>query len=240
MAVAAYVNPTGARKDDLPYDRPMLLRPPPRFPGFSPESFEVFSLRDRDERRHAIIETFHPTLRLLSEDVLPLVDTDPAARFHAHLPRLDWPKGYDPFCTWLALSRLPHGYQAGPQLNVGIHADYVAARLAWDTGADAFGRFEFRCRIGGLGTLLAEAAAASQLTFRVYAAAPWPAGSRCVFETASDWDQTFAEVARRGVWWELGRVWKLPESLDVVTSPTLSGLVGDVFEALAPVYRKID
>ena len=28
-------------------------------------------------------------------------------------------------CTWLALSREAHGYQAGPQLNVGVHADHV-------------------------------------------------------------------------------------------------------------------
>jgi hypothetical protein len=218
----------------------MLLRPPPKFTGFRRTDFDVFALRDRDERRHAIIEAFHPGLKLLGDDVLPLVDTVPQTRFHAHLPRLDWPKGYDPFCTWLALSRLPHGYQAGPQLNVGVHADYVAARLAWDTAADAFGRFEFRCRIGDLGRVLAETAQAAGLTFRVYAAAPMPVGSRCVFESATDWDQAFIEVARRGVWWELGRRWDLPDAFDLVTAPEWSGKVGDVFEALAPAYRLID
>jgi len=218
----------------------MLLRPPPRFPGFRRADFDLFTIRGRDERRHAIIDALHPALKLLAGDLRPLVDTNPASPFHAHLPRLDWPKGYEPFCTWLALSRMPHGYQAGPQLNVGIHVDHVAARLAWDTAADAFGRFEFRCRIGGLGTVLEETAAASQLTFRVYAAAPWPEGSRLVFESPADWDGAFTEVARRGVWWELGKRWDLPGAFDLVTTPTWSGEVGDVFEALAPVYAKID
>ena len=218
----------------------MLLRPPPRFPGFSFEDFEVFSIEDRDERRRRILDTFHPPLRLLADDVLPLLNEGDGAPFHPHLPQLNWPKGYVPFCTWLAFSRLPHGYQAGPQLNVGIHRDHVAARLAWDTSADAFGRFEFRCRIGGLGTVLEETAAASQLTFRVYAAAAWPEGSRLVFETSSDWDSAFTEVSRRGVWWELGRRWDLPEAFELVTTPDWSGVVGDVFEALASVYAKIN
>src|SRR5262249_38394316 len=46
VRVADYVNTTAAHEDDLPYDRPMLLRPPPRFRGFPPEGFEVFALRD--------------------------------------------------------------------------------------------------------------------------------------------------------------------------------------------------
>jgi hypothetical protein len=67
-----------------------------------------------------------------------------------------------------------------------------------------------------------------------------PVGSRCVFESATDWDQAFIEVARRGVWWELGRRWDLPDAFDLVTAPEWSGKVGDVFEALAPAYRLID
>lgn len=218
----------------------MLLRPPPRFPGFRRSDFDVFAIHDRDARRHAIIDAFHPALKLLGEDVLPLLNDKGGAPFHAHLPRLDWPKGYVPFCTWLAFSRLPHGYQAGPQLNVGIHSDYVAARLAWDTSADAFGRFEFRTRVAGLGEALAGAAESAGLMFRVYAAAPWPEGSRCVFESAADWDGAFVEVARRGVWWELGRRWDLPASFEVVASPAWSDAVADVCEALAPLYGKID
>jgi hypothetical protein len=218
----------------------MLLRPPPKFPGFKNDAFDVFSVREREPRRRAIIEAFHPGLKLLADDLLLVLNEAPAAPFHAHLPRLDWPKGYVPFCTWLALSRLPHGYQAGPQLNVGVHADFVAARLAWDTSADAFGRFEFRCRVARLGDALAETADSAGLTFRVYAAAPWPEGSRCVFSSDTDWDEAFVEVARRGVWWELGRRWELPASSALVGTPAWSDAVGDVMLALRPLYDKID
>ena len=218
----------------------MLFPPPPKFPGFRQEDFGVFGIREREPRRRAIIEAFHPALKLLADDVLLALNEAPGAAFHAHLPRLDWPKGYVPFCTWLALSRLPHGYQAGPQLNVGVHADFVAARLAWDTSADAFGRFEFRCRVAGLGDALEQTAASSGLSFRVYAAAPWPEGSRCVFESESDWDGAFIEVTRRGVWWELGRRWDLPASFDLVGSPDWSRAVVEIFETLRPLYEKID
>jgi hypothetical protein len=218
----------------------MLVPPPPKFPGFRREDFEVFAIRDREARRRAIIEAFHPGLKLLADDMLLLLNEFPGAGFHAHVPRLDWPKGYVPFCTWLALSRLPHGYQAGPQLNVGIHSDFVAARLAWDTAADAFGRFEFRCRVAHLGEALADAAASAGLTFRVYAAAPWPEGSHCVFSSETDWSEAFDEVKRRGVWWELGRRWELPASLELVGTPAWSGAVADVLTALRPLYERID
>jgi hypothetical protein len=123
---------------------------------------------------------------------------------------------------------------------VGIHADFVAARLAWDTSADAFGRFEFRCRVAGLGEALAETAASAGVSFRVYAAAPWPEGSRRVFESETDWDGAFAEVARRGVWWELGRRWDLPASFDLVGTPAWSDALAEVLVALRPLYDKID
>jgi hypothetical protein len=218
----------------------MLLPPPPKFPGFKREDFDVFAIRDREARRRAIIAAFHPGLKSLADDALLLLNEAPGSVFHAHVPRLDWPKGYVSFCTWLALSRLPHGYQAGPQLNVGIHADFVAARLAWDTSADAFGRFEFRCRVAKLGDTLAETAASAGLSFRVYAAAPWPDGSRCVFISPTDWDEAFAEVARRGVWWELGRRWDLPGSFELVGSSAWSGAVTEVLLALRPLYDLID
>jgi hypothetical protein len=218
----------------------MLLPPPPKFPGFREQDFEVFGIRERESRRRAIIDAFHPALKLLSEDLLLRLNDGPGAPFHAHLPRLDWPKGYVPFCTWLSLSRLPHGYQAGPQMNVGVHADFVAARLAWDTSADAFGRFEFRCRMAGLGDALAETADASGLAFRVFAAAPWPEGSRCVFTSETDWDEAFAEVKRRGVWWELGRRWEVPASFAAIGTPAWSNTVAEVLTALRPLYEKID
>ena len=218
----------------------MLIPPPPKFPGFRRQDFGVFGIREREPRRRAIIDAFHPALKLLSEDLLLQLNDGPGAPFHAHVPRLDWPKGYVPFCTWLSLSRLPHGYQAGPQLNVGVHADFVAARLAWDTSADAFGRFEFRCRMAGLGDALAETAASAGLAFRVFAAAPWPEGSRCVLVSETDWDEAFAEVKRRGVWWELGRRWDLPASFDVIGTPAWSESVAEVLLALRPLYEKID
>jgi hypothetical protein len=218
----------------------MLFPPPPKFPGFRREDFDVFAIRDREARRRAIIGAFHPGLKLLADDMLLLLNEFPGSGFHAHVPRLDWPKGYVPFCTWLALSRLPHGYQAGPQLNVGIHADFVAARLAWDTAADAFGRFEFRCRVAHLGDALADTAASAGLTFRVYAASPWPEGSHCVFSSETDWDASFDEVKRRGVWWELGRRWEMPASLDLVGTPGWSGAVAEVLTALRPLYETLD
>jgi hypothetical protein len=218
----------------------MLLPPPPKFPGFAAEDFEVFEIPDREARRRAIIDAFHPGLKLLADDLLLRLNEPGTPEFHAHVPRLDWPKGYVPFCTWLALSKLPHGYQAGPQLNVGIHTDFVAARLAWDTSADAFGRFQFRCKVAGLGETLSEVAEASGLMFRVYAAAPWPEGSRCVFASGGDWDAAFTEVARRGVWWEVGRRWDLPEAGGLVGSPAWSDAVAEVLLALRPLFEKID
>ena len=217
----------------------MLFRPEPRFRGLDEKAFRAFSIRDRDERRSAIIAGFHPALALLGEDLVERLNPLAAAPLHAHLPRLDWPQGYQPFCTWLALSRMAHGYQAGPQLNVGVHADHVAIRLAWDAAADSFGRFEFFCRHGGLGPDMAEAAAAHGLSFRVYAAERWPEGSRLVFESPSDWMGAFAEVRRRGVWFELGERHELPASMDAVTTPSLGAAAERVFVALLPLYDRI-
>ena len=215
----------------------MLLRPPPRFPGLAREAFQAFSIRDREQRRRAILTAFHPALTLLAGDVLAALDPAEAAGFHVHLPQLNWPKGYEPFCTWVTLSRQPHGYQAGPQLGVAAHADHMAARLGWDTGASAFGRFEFRCRHGGLDGSLREVAAAAGLRFRVYAAAPWPAGSRLAFDSADDLPGSFLEASRRGVFWEIGRRWELPASMDRIAEPAWSEDVRGVLLALVPVYE---
>jgi hypothetical protein len=216
----------------------MLLRPPPRCPGLPREGFSAFAVRDREERRHAIIEAFHPALRLLADDLLPVLDEGGGAPFHAHLPQLNWPKGYVPFCTWLTVSRQAHGYQAGPQLGVGVHADHVVARLGWDTSADAFGRFEFLCRLGGLAPELLAAAREVSARIRVYASAPWPAGSRLTFESSDDLAGSFDEVRRRGVFWELGRRWEIPASLDRVTEPQWTEDVRDVLLALKPIYER--
>ena len=107
---------------------PLLFEQTPNFSGLPESGFEVFSIEDREARRHAIIDTFHPCLKTLGEDLLsrlspPEEERDPEETpLHIHLPRLDWPRGYQPFCTWLAISREAHGYQTGPQLNVGVHA----------------------------------------------------------------------------------------------------------------------
>jgi hypothetical protein len=134
---------------------------------------------------------------------------------------------------------MAHGYQAGPQLNLGVHVDHVAIRLAWDASADAFGRFEFFCRNGGLGAEMAEVAAEHGLAFRVYASAPWPEGSRLVFESASDWLGAFTEVSRRGVWFELGARHELPAAEELVTSQALGAEAERVLVALLPLYDRI-
>jgi hypothetical protein len=218
----------------------MLLRPPPRFPGLAREAFEVFSVPDREERRRAILAAFHPALTLLAGDVLAALDPAESAGFHVHLPQLNWPKGYVPFCTWVTLSRHSQGYQTGPQLGVAVHADHVAARLGWDTAADAFGRFEFRCLYGGLDRELLAAARAAELQFRVHAAVPWPIGSRVVFESATDLPGSFQEARRRGVFWELGRRWDVPDAVDRVAEPAWSEEVRDVLLALLPLYDRSD
>lgn len=217
----------------------MLFRPAPRFGGLPAEAFGAFSIQDRDERRREIVAGFHPALKLLGEDLLALLSPLTPAPLHAHVPRLDWPQGYQPFCTWLAISHEGHGYQSAAQLNVGIHADHVAMRLGWDTQADAFGRFEFLCRHGGLGEALAATAGAHGFAFRVYAAAPWPAGSRRVFESASDWAGTFPEVRRRGVWWELGARHEWPADEEKLAGSRLEDEAVRVFVALLPHLDRI-
>jgi len=221
-----------------------LFRPSPRFEGLPASGFAVFAIEDRDVRRQAILTTFHPPLKTLGEDLLAELEpaegeSQPAKPLHVHLPRLDWPRGYQPFCTWLALSREAHGYQAGPQLNVGIHADHVAVRLGWDTGSDRFGRFEFLCRRGDLGLELKRLASEHDLAFRVYAAADWPEGSRRVFESRDALEQSFHEVARRGVWWEIGSRYEVPLGLPLLCSAGLGTETARIFRALLPIYDRI-
>ncbi len=216
-----------------------LFDVPPRFPGFPAAGFAAFSLPDRDERRRAIIAAFHPPLEMLAEDLVERLDPVAGVPLHAHLPRLDWPAGYQPFCTWLALSRETQGYQSGPQLNLGVHADHVALRLGWDTAAPGFGRFEFLCRHGGLDEVLTAVARQHSFRFRAYSSAPWPEGSRRIFESEDDLAGAFREVARRGVWWEVGERHDLPDALSMVTSPALGARALAVFSSLLPVYQRL-
>jgi hypothetical protein len=217
----------------------MLFEQAPKFQGLPEQGFETFALLDRVTRRKAIIETIHPALEALGEDLLARLSSRAAEPLHAHLPRLDWPRNYEPFCTWLALSRQAQGYQSGPQLNLGVHADHVTARLGWDTSSDWFARFEFLCRQPDVGEALLDVAVEQDLRFRVYASAPWPRGSRCVIETASDLPATFAEARRRGVWWELGRRYPIPGALGLVCSAGFGREIASIFTALLPVYDRI-
>jgi hypothetical protein len=217
----------------------MLFEPSALFRGLPEEGFGLFALPDRVERRRRILATIHPPLEVLGEDLVSVLAPRAGAKLHLHLPRLDWPRNYEPFCTWLALSYEAHGYQAGAQLNVGVHADYVAVRLGWDTAAPAFGRFEFLCRVGHLDEPLLAAARAAGLRLRVYSAAPWPDGSRLVFESEDELARSFAEVQRRGVWWELSRRFELPAELSIVTSAALGRETARIFGELLPLLDRI-
>ena len=72
------------------------------------------------------------------------------------------------------------------------------------------GRSTFSNRIGE------RIASELDLSFRVYASAPWPRGSQRVFESRDDLEESFLQVQRRGVWWELGRRYDLADSKDVI------------------------
>jgi hypothetical protein len=217
----------------------VLFEQAPKFRGLPEEGFDTFSVADRTARRRAIIQTIHPALSDLGEDLLAALSPRAVEPLHAHLPRLDWPRDYQPFATWLALSRQAQGYQSGPQLNLGVHADHVTARLGWDTSSDFFGRFEFLARHGEIGESLLDLAAEEDLLFRVYAAAPWPQGSRCVVETPHDLRLVFAEARERGVWWELGKRYGLPGAKSLVCSAEFGREVGRVLGALLPSYDRI-
>jgi len=218
---------------------PTLFEPADRFRGLPVEGFDVFALPDRARRRHAIVETFHPPLEVLADDLIWHLQRRAERPLKHHLPRLDWPRDYEPFCTWLALSHQVHGYQNHGQLNVGVHAGYVAIRLGWDATQDAFGRFEFLARCGGLGEEMARLAVEHGLRFRVYASARWPEGSRCVFESATDWQGAFETLRARGLWFELGVRHDLPRAAGLIGSPALGREAARVFGALLPVYERV-
>lgn len=205
------------------------------FEGLPREGFEVFGIADHEARRRAIIDTFHPPLQRLADGVRPGLEDAAGRPFHAFLPRLNWPKGYRAFCTWLALSPRSSGYQRGPQLNLGVHADRVTARLGWDATQDDFGRFEFSSRLGRRRDVLLRAAQEEDLVIRVYAHADWPQGSRVSFESKHDLDGSFEDVHRHGVWWELGRSWDMPGDADVICSDRLERETARVFHAVLPV-----
>lgn len=216
-----------------------LFDPARRFRGLPVDGFEVFGISNHGERRKRIIEAFHPALELLAEDLRARLAPPGTLPLYTHLPRLDWPRGYKPFCTWLVLSHESHGYLARAQLNLGVHADYVALRLGWDTTHEQFGRFEFLCRNAGLGEELGSIAAQEQLTFRVYAAADWPRGSREVYTSRDDWKESFAANREIGVWWELGVHYELAAEAPLIGSERLGQEAARVFGAVLPVLDRL-
>jgi uncharacterized protein YktB (UPF0637 family) len=217
----------------------MLFDEPTRFEGFDAADFEVFSIAHREERRRAILDAFHPALEALGKEAVRRFGPREHGSLHPHLPQLNWPPGYQPFCTWLALSFEAHGYLDGPQLNLGVHADHVAVRLGWDTRPAAFGRFEFLSRHGGLDRTLRELCETASMRLRVYATARWPQGSRLTFESADDVAGSFDEVARRGVWWEIGRRYDLEKEAARLAAPAFGEEALETFEALMPLYERI-
>jgi hypothetical protein len=217
----------------------MLFEPTGQFRGLPLDGFDVFGIPNRHERRRAIIRTFHEPLELLGTDLLERLGRTSRRPLRLHLPRLDWPKSYEPFCTWLALSHDAHGYQSKAQLNLGVHHDYVAIRLGWDTAQNAFGRFEFICRHDRMGEELTRMAGDQAMCFRVYASAPWPQGSRQVFESQTDWRRAFEVTRHRGVWFELGVRHDLPGAAELVSSPALGAEAMRVFGALLPFYERL-
>ena len=52
-------------------------------------------------------------------------------------------------------------------------------------------------------------------------------------------DGSFDEVARRGVWWEVGRRFELPECTPLVTSARFGQQVEQTFRVLLPAYDRI-
>jgi hypothetical protein len=120
-----------------------------------------------------------------------------------------------------------------------VHAGFVALRFGWATGADAFGRFEFLCRHSGLRSDLTERAHTAGLRFRVYAAEPWPEGSRLVFESPDDLRGSLDQVRRNGVWWELGRRFDFPEARELLCSAAFGDEAARVFAELLPLYDRV-
>jgi hypothetical protein len=90
-----------------------------------------------------------------------------------------------------------------------------------------------------MGAELSALAADHGLRFAVFAPAPWPQGSTRIFESPSDWQGAFTEVARRGVWFEIGTHRDLPEASEWVASPALGAEALRVFDALLPFYERV-
>ncbi len=213
---------------------------PFRFPGFKPEDFLSFRTRDRIRRREEILECFHPKLAALGEDILADFRSRGIEGLYPHLPQLNWPRGYEPFCTWLALSVQPHRYQRLAQLNVGVHEPYVAVRLGFDTAGDAFGRFYFLMCHTDLRDLLGRIAAPAGLRCRAYRKAPWPEGSRAVFDSGEDFlDGVRAAERERANWFEVGRIFGREEHAEDLSRPQFAATAAGILLSLYPIFHRL-
>ncbi|HEV8377014.1 MAG TPA: DUF1054 family protein [Candidatus Polarisedimenticolia bacterium] len=210
-----------------------------RFPGFAREDFTVFSDPDRSRRREAILRVLHPKLAALGEDILADFRRRGIEGLHPHLPQLNWPPGYQPFCTWLALSSHSHRYQELAQLNVGVHEAFVAVRLGFDTSGFAFGRLLFLISHGDIREVLARVAIPAGLRCRVYRRAPWPEGSRAIFDSGEDFLEG-VQVAERegGHWFEVGKTFTKEGAHEELSRSDFASTAAAILLALYPVFRR--
>ena len=211
-----------------------------RFPGFEPGDFETFRIRDRHHRREEILRLLHPKLKALGADLLSDFRYRGIEVLHPHLPQLNWPPGYEPFCTWLALSAHPHRYQQLAQLNVGVHEPYVAVRLGFDTAGEAFGRFLFLMSHGDLPGVLDRIAAPAGLRCRVYRQTPWPEGSRVIFDSGEAFLRGVKAAEREnGNWFEVGRVFTRQDHGGELEQPEFAATAAGILLDLYPVFRRL-
>ena len=216
------------------------MAPPFRFPGFLAEDFLPFQIHDRARRREEILRRLHPKLGALGNDVLADFRRRGVEGLHPHLPQLNWPPGYEPFCTWLALSTQPHSYQRLAQLNVGVHEPFVAVRLGFDTGGETFGRFLFLMSHGDLQEVLQRIAIPAGLRCRAYQRAPWPEGSRAVFDSGEDFLGGVKAAERtRANWFEVGRIFGREEYAEDLATPEFAGTVAGILLVLYPIFRRL-
>jgi len=213
---------------------------PFRFPGFVAEDFLPFRIHDAAARREAILERLHPKLTALAEDILADFRRRGIEGLYPHLPQLNWPPGYEPFCTWLALSAQPHRYQRLAQLNVGVHDPFVAIRLGFDTSGETFGRFLFLMSHGDLQEVLRRIAIPAGLRCRAYCRAPWPEGSRAVFDSGEDFLEGVKAAEREGAnWFEVGRIFAREDHTAELSSPEFAATAAGILLLLYPVFRRL-
>ncbi|MCI0402174.1 MAG: DUF1054 family protein [Acidobacteria bacterium] len=211
-----------------------------RFPGFTDEDFTSFRIPERARRREEIIRLIHPKLAALGEDILADFRRRGIEGLYPHLPQLNWPPGYQPFCTWLALSTQSHRYQDLAQLNVGVHEPFVAVRLGFDTSGFAFGRLLFLMSHGDLKEVLARIAVPAGLRCRVYRRVPWPEGSRALFDSGEDFLQGVQIAEQQGAhWFEVGKIFPRESYDELLSSPEFAATAAQLQLTLYPIFRRL-